>query len=55
MLNRNFALALAAAMVLAALYGCSSNSGIKRRPRHVQGPGGDSGGGQHRAHEPDLR
>ena len=29
MLNRNFAIALAVAMVLAALYGCSSNGGIK--------------------------
>ena len=29
MLNRNFAIALAVAMVLVALYGCSSNSGIK--------------------------
>ena len=29
MLNRNFAIALAAAMVLAVLYGCSSSGGIK--------------------------
>ena len=29
MLNRNFAIALAVAMVLAVLYGCSSNGGIK--------------------------
>ena len=29
MLNRNFAIALAVAMVLAVLYGCSSSGGIK--------------------------
>ncbi len=29
MLKRNFAIALAVAMVMAALYGCSSNSGVK--------------------------
>ncbi len=37
MLNRKFVMALAAVMVLAVLYGCSSNSGIKNERDMLQG------------------